>query len=147
MRFLKDTDYEMQIRNEIKRLLDGSAPGEESPPLKLLRAEKTAISQIRKWLSARVDCDQVFNAVNDERDDFIVTITIDIALYHLYSQSGSKDISQVRQDRYTDALDWLKEAGKGEINSGLPGYPDTEPGEPVLNDIRMISDPSDDNRY
>lgn len=147
MRFLKDSDYEMQIRNEIKRLLDGSAPGDTTPPLKLLRAERTAISQIRHWLSARVDCDQVFDAVDDDRDEFIVTIAIDMALYHLYSQSGSKDISQTRIDRYTDALDWLKEAGKGEINSGLPGYPDESPGEPSMNDIRMISDPSDNNRY
>lgn len=142
-RFLKDTDYAMQIRSEIKRLLDGSTVGDTEPPLKLLRAENTAISQIRKYLSGRIDCDAIFNAVDDARDEFIITICIDIALYHLYSQTGNKDIPTHRQTRYDDALEWLRDAGKGEINTDLPSnLTDDNPGE-----VRLFSKPPENHRW
>lgn len=143
-RFIQDSDYEMQIKGEIKRLLDGAAPGDPQPPTKLLRAEKTAISQIRKWISGRIDCDVLFNATGDERDEFIVTITIDIALYHLYSQTGNRDIPQHRKDRYQDALDWLHDVGSGEVpNTDLPSnISDENPGE-----LRISSRPAENNRW
>jgi hypothetical protein len=142
-RFIQDSDYEMQIRVEIKRLLDGSAPGDPEPPLKLLRAEKTAISQIRQWIAGRVDCDTVFSAGPENRDEFMVTITIDIALYHLYSQTGNRDVPEHRKHRYQDALDWLKGVGNGEVTSDLPsGLSDENPGE-----LRLSSRPAEDHRW
>jgi len=146
-RFLTDADYDMQIRVEIKRLLDGSAPGDAQPPLKLLRAERTAISQIRKYLGSRVDCDAMFNATAEARDEFIVTITIDIALYHLYSQTGSRDIPKHRQDRYGDALEWLKLTGTGEMGNDLPTLPEDDDGEPTGGELRWTSYPPENHRY
>lgn len=130
-RFLKDSDY-FQIKSEILKLLDGSTPT-LSNNYKLLQAEAAAIAQIRNRLSGRFDCDAIFApATNDEdtRDSFIIMVTIDMTLYHLYSQTGSKDVPEHRVQRYQDALDWLKDASKGEISTNLPGeITDDNPGE------------------
>ena len=124
MRFIIEPDYGMQIKNEIIRLLTGE-DWYNSP--RLVRAEETAIQQIRHWLAPRstrlqnYDLDALFQSDNPAgRDRYIVTVVIDLALYHLYSQTGMKDIPQHRQQRYQDVLDWLKEVGSGNITAELP---------------------------
>lgn len=119
MRYIKETDYEMLIKNEIIRLL--TAPDFYNSP-KLKRAEQTAIDQMRQYIGKRYDLVTFFAATT--RDEFIITLLIDLALYHLYSQTGSKDIPKHRDDRYQDALDWLKEVGKGTIPADLPELKD-----------------------
>ncbi len=129
----------MQIKPEIQKLLVDN-------PYQLQRAEDTAISQIKNWLSARYDCNAIFQAPGedtDTRDPFIVTITIDIALYHLYAQTGNRDIPEHRANRYQDALDWLREAGRGEITANLPLLPD----EGNSGDIIISSRPPEDQRW
>lgn len=144
-RFLQDSDYDSLIRQEIKRILDGSAPGEAKPPTKLLRAESSAVSQMKNYLAGRFDMDAIFVAPADPdtRDQFIVTITIDITLYLLYSQTGWKDIPKHRSERYQDALDWLRDAGRGDINTDLPSsLSDENPGE-----VRIFSRPPENQRW
>jgi len=117
MAFIIETDYDMQIKAEIKRLLDTS-----NDLHALKRAEDTAISQIKKYLSGRFDISLILiDAANpDTRDQFIVTTAIDLVLYHLYSKSSMRDISELRQIRYQDALNWLRDAGTGTIATDLP---------------------------
>jgi phage gp36-like protein len=115
MRYILETDYEMQIKQEIIRLL--TATDFYNSP-KLMRAEQTAIDQMYQYIGKRYDLDALFASTT--RDEFIVTLIIDCALYHLYSQTGMKDIPKHRNDRYQDALDWLKEVGKGNIPANLP---------------------------
>lgn len=120
-RFLKDTDY-FQIKTEILKLLDGST-AELSQNIKLLKAENAAIEQIRNRLSNRFDCDLIFTPSNsdpDTRDAFIVMISVDMTLYHLYSQTGSRDVPEHRKERYQDAIDFLKDASRGDIATNLP---------------------------
>lgn len=121
MRFIQETDYEMQIKQEIIRLLTST---DFYNSVKLVRAEQTAISQIRNRIGKRYNCNKIFIPVitgePDIRDQWIVTITIDIALYHLYSQTGMKDIPEHRQQRYQDAIDWLKDVGNGNTPTELP---------------------------
>lgn len=120
-RFLKDTDY-FQIKTEILKLLDGST-AELSQNIKLLKAENAAIEQIRNRLSNRFDCDSIFTPSNfdpDTRDAFVVMIAVDITLYHLYSQTGSRDVPEHRKERYQDAIDFLKDASRGDIPTNLP---------------------------
>ncbi len=114
-RFIEEADYQMQIKDEIIRLLT-DVDFYNSP--KLIRSELTASSQMRNWIGKRYDLDQVFNS--EKRDEFIVTMLIDIGLYHLYSQTGARDIPKHRADRYQDAIDWLKEVGKGTVTADLP---------------------------
>ncbi len=122
MRFLQETDYAMQIKQEIIRLI--TAPTDWYISAKLVRAEQTAIAQIRNRIGKRYNCDIIFMGIASEqpdtRDQWIVTITIDIVLYHLYSQTGMKDIPEHRQQRYQDAIDWLKDVGNGTTTADLP---------------------------
>jgi hypothetical protein len=120
-RFIKEGDYAMQIKQEIIKML--TAPDDWYNCPRLIRAEQTTISQIRNHIAKRYDCNAVFSAEadpEDNRDQFIVTILIDMALYHLYSQTGQKDIPEHRQQRYQDAIEWLKDVGNGTISADLP---------------------------
>lgn len=145
-RFILETDYEMQIKQEIIRLLTAQ---EFYQSAKLVRAENTAIRQIRNRIAKRYDCDKIFTAVIpgdlDIRDQWIVTITIDIALYHLYSQTGMKDIPQHRQDRYQDALDWLKDVGNGDTIPELPTLVDEDGNE--YSEVIINSRPQENQRW
>lgn len=141
MRYIKETDYEMLIKNEIIRLLTAT-DFYNSPKLK--RAEQTAIDQMRQYIGKRYDLVAFFSATT--RDEFIITLLIDVALYHLYSQTGSKDIPKHRDDRYQDALDWLKEVGKGTIPADLPELKD-DTGE-TFSEVKIWSArPPQDHKY
>lgn len=121
-RFLKLTDYDDQIREEIRDLLDNTPDSRI-----LIQAEDKAVAQMRGWLSSRYDCNSIFSPESESggRNEFIVMIAIDITLYHLWSKERGK-IPQIRNDRYQDALDWLKKAGAGELVSDLPTKPQNE---------------------
>jgi len=127
--FLQDTDYTVQIRNEIANIIDNT-----ENKTKLLRAESMAIGQIKQFLAGRFDCDKIFIPVGeteDNRNPFIVMITIDILLYHVWSKEAPNKIPKHRELRYNDALEWLKEIQKGAF-ADLPLLTDTK-GEEVVN--------------
>ena len=119
MRYILEEDYEMQIKQEIVKLLTAQ---EFYNSTKLVRAEKTASDQLRQYVGKRYDLPAFYDL--PARDEFIVTLLIDVALYHLYSQTGMKDIPKHRDDRYQDALDWMRGVGKGEIPADLPEIKD-----------------------
>ncbi len=117
MSFITENDYDVQAREEILTLLDPSGSATNI-------AERMAIDQIRQYLSGRYDCNVIFAATGDDRSYFIVMITIDIALYHLWSKRAPKKIPEHRAQRYQDALDWLKDVGTGKITTDLPPLTD-----------------------
>ena len=131
-RFIKDTDYAVLIRNEIKNILL-----ENYSETKLLSAEQMAIAQIKNYLAGRYDVGLIFTADNtpvddlnqDSRDAFIVMNTIDCALYHLYCSIAPNKIPEHRSNRYQDALEWLKMIAEGKVNADLPLIKDETTGE------------------
>lgn len=145
-RFILESDYDMQIKNEILRLL--TATDFYNSP-KLFRAEQTALAQIRNRIGKRYDCRLIFAPIlageEDTRDQFIVTITIDIALYHLYSQTGMKDIPEHRSTRYQDVIDWLKDVGNGTTPVGLPPVVDENGNQ--YTEVRINSKPQENQRW
>ncbi|MBR6176277.1 MAG: DUF1320 family protein [Bacteroidales bacterium] len=121
MDFITDNDFEVQVRQEILSLLDGS---DEKTAVAL--AARMATDQIRQYIGGRYDCDTIFAAEGENRDHFIVMITIDILLYHLWAKRAPRKIPEYRATRYQDALDWLKAVGSGEMDSALPQLPPDE---------------------
>ncbi len=118
-RFLVDTDYNTLIRQEIKQILI-----EDYQP-KILQAENMAIAQIKNFLKSKYDIDKIFEAHDplpnpDPRDPYIVMITLDCTLYHLYSSVAPNLIPEHRSQRYEDALSWLRSVAKNEIIADLP---------------------------
>lgn len=133
MRFLNDSDYTALIRNEIKGALVG-----QYTDSKLHAAEKMAIAQIKQYISGKHPVEQVFVSYDpdtdteDNRDAFIIMITIDLTLYHLYTSTAPNLIPKHRNERYADALEWLKGVAKGSIESDLPKHKDSA-GTDMLN--------------
>lgn len=119
--FITDNDYEVQVRQEIMQLLDGS---DERSAVRL--AERMAVDQIKSYLSGRYDTATIFACEGDDRDLFLVMIAIDIALYHLWSKRAPRKIPEFRAQRYQDALDWLKAVGEGTLQTDLPQLPTDE---------------------
>lgn len=145
-RFLQQVDYESQIKPEIiKQLTD---PTEWFQSAKLVRAEQKAIAQIRNRIGKRYDCDAIFSPAGetDQRDAWVITITVDITLYHLYSQTGSKDVPEHRSTRYQDAIDWLKDVGNGETTANLPKLTDSDTGD-TYTDFRLNSRTPENHKW
>jgi phage gp36-like protein len=145
-RFIKDTDYTVLLRNEIKDILL-----EDYTDAKLHRAEDMAISQIKNYLFGRYDTEVIFTTYDqlpepDPRNAHIVMITIDAAVYHLYTSLAPNKIPQHRSDRYQDVLNWLKDVGKGNAMADLPKKTDDDGN--TLYDFRITSEyPNEDNRW
>lgn len=132
MGFITEDDYNVLIRTEIKSILL-----ENYTERKLLSAEEMAISQIKNYLRGYYDVNQIFSAEGNNRSAYMVMITIDCALYHLYTSLAPNKIPQHRTERYADALDWLKSISKGETKADLPEIVD-EDGK-VKTSIRLTS--------
>lgn len=116
--FITSEDYGVEIRNEILALLDPSA---QQTHLKI--AEKMAIDQIKQYLSGRYNTAAIFSARGKNRNMFMVMLTIDCALYHLWSKKAPKKMPEIRAQRYQDALDWLRAAAAGTLEATLPETP------------------------
>lgn len=137
--FINESDYDVQVRQEILSLLDTSEGNAN-----LGTAERMAIDQIKQYIGGRYDCDTIFSATGDNRDMFIVMITIDIALYHLWSKRAPRKIPELRAQRYQDALDWLKGVGDGTLKSDLPQLD----GDSFKSEVSIVSRyPQNFNKY
>jgi phage gp36-like protein len=139
-RFIKDTDYDVLIRTEIKNILL-----ENYSATKLLSAEQMAIAQIKNYLAGRYDVAAIFKPCSpleglgeDSRNAFVVMIVIDCALYHLYCSIAPNKIPEHRSNRYQDALEWLKLMVEGKGNADLPMIKDESTGE-VKDSFRLSS--------
>ena len=143
-RFLEDTDYNVLIRNEIKRLLsenDGTVN-----TAKIRQAEEMAVAQMKNYLFGNYDTDAVFNAAGNDRNQHIIMTLIDMALYHLYSSISPDKIPEHRSNRYQDAMEWLKDVATGKIKADLPRKTDDN-GQPKIG-IKIASNhPPEDNRW
>lgn len=137
--FINESDYDVQVRQEILSLLDTSEGNAN-----LGTAERMAIDQIKQHIGGRYDCDTIFSATGENRDMFIVMITIDIALYHLWSKRAPRKIPELRAQRYQDALDWLKGVGDGTLKSDLPQLD----GDSFKSEVSIVSRyPQNFNKY
>lgn len=141
MAFITDDDYTVLIREEIKNILL-----ENYSVTRLKTAENMGVAQVKKRLAGRYDVDKIFSAEGDQRDSYIVMITLDCALYHLYTATVPNKIPTIRAERYQDALDWLKSVARGEENTDLPVLED-ETGNQLLG-IKITSKyPPSNNRW
>ncbi len=130
MAFITDNDYDVQTQSDVLRLLDGSQDKH-----RIRQSEKYAIAEIKKHIGGRYDMEAIFGKTGEDRDAYILMITIDIAIYHLYSQKSPNKIPEYRQIRYDNALEWMRDVGNGTRPTDLP--PITS--EPNKGEIRITS--------
>lgn len=57
---------------------------------------------------------------SDIRHQYLLTIFIDITLYHAHSRINPRNVPDFRIERYRDAIDWLKKVNKGFVTPDFP---------------------------
>jgi phage gp36-like protein len=125
--FLSVEDYKAVVGSEALDVI------KQSDATNLERAEKYAIDEIKSYLRAAepaktgirpYDVDEAFKTTANNRNQQLVMYTCDIALYHLVSWLPKKMGYEIREIRYTRALDWLKAVQEGKIILDIPLVPD-----------------------
>ena len=80
---------------------------------------------MRCYLSRRYDCDKIFTATGDKRNQLVLMMAIDIAIYHIFCIHDPRKLSPMRKERYERAVEWLKAVAAEEISvDGLPLLPE-----------------------
>ncbi|MDN3621336.1 DUF1320 domain-containing protein [Polaribacter undariae] len=120
--FLKETDYNAQIRSQILGILTNDT--EDTLHL----AELAAQEEIESHLRTRYDVAQIFDLDQEDADrsKLIVLYMIDITLYHLHSNITPDNVPEIRYLRYQRAMEWLKKVADAKISPNLPEYPESE---------------------
>ena len=94
--FIQLSDYDATIHREIlDSLLRGDAEGDGEAVIEV--CENRAVATVRSLIGARYDCDAIF------------------CLHNPYK------MSQVRRDRYDDAMQWLRDVR--DFNANIEGAP------------------------
>ena len=119
--FVKIEDYDASVHREI---LDALVRDDES----LVEiCEDRAIAEMRCYLSKRYDCDAIFSASGPERNQLVLMMVIDIAVYHIFCIHNPQKLSQIRKDRYERAVEWMRAVADEEISiDGVPLLPEDE---------------------
>lgn len=113
--FVDIKDYDASVHREI---LDALVRDDET----LVEiCEDRAIAEMRGYLSKRYDCNAIFSASGEERNQLILMMVIDIAVYHIFCIHNPQKLSQVRKDRYERAVEWMKAVAAEEVSiDGAP---------------------------
>ena len=136
--FINLSDYDASIHRDILTALTR----DDETLVEI--CEDRAISEMRGYMSARYDVDALFSAEGTARNQLVLMMAIDIAVYHLFSIHNPQKISQIRKDRYERAVEWLKQIAAFKISvDGAPSLPE----ETVKNNspMRMSSNPKRTN--
>lgn len=124
--FINIEDYDASIHREI---LDSllRADSENYDPQIIEICEDRAIAEMKSYLNKTYDVEEIFSATGSDRNALILMFALDIAIYHIFCQHNPYKISQIRQDRYERAVEWLKGVMKGDITiADAPRLPDEE---------------------
>lgn len=129
--FVQLSDYDASIHREI---LDALTRDDASV---VEICEDRAIAEMRCYLSGRYDCDRLFSASGDQRNQLVLMMVIDIAVYHIFCIHNPQKLSQIRKDRYERAVEWMKAVAKAAIS--IEGAPLLPEGQRTVSPLFRIS--------
>lgn len=112
--FIVKSDYGTAIRDSV---LDSVT---ETNDDQLDTAEKRAIQLCKDYLAVRFDNDAIFSAEGDNRNEQVVGVVVDIALYYLHRRLNPRKIPSLRKEAFDQALEWLEMVKNGELLPELP---------------------------
>ena len=124
--FITLEDYDASIHREIlDALLRHESPTEDAAIIEI--CEDRAIDEMRSYMDKFYDCDTIFGATGTDRNQLVLMMALDIAIYHIFCQHNPYKMSEVRKDRYNRAIEWLKAVAAGKITiAGAPRLPEEE---------------------
>lgn len=118
-KFIELTDYDASMHRDI---LEATTRKDDAI---IEICEDRAVAEMRCYLSRRYDCDKIFTATGDKRNQLVLMMAIDIAIYHIISIHNPQSIKGIRKERYERAVEWLKAVAAKEISvDGLPPLPE-----------------------
>lgn len=124
--FINIEDYDASIHREI---LDSllRADSESYDPQIIEICEDRAIAEMKSYLNKTYNVEAIFNATGTDRNALVLMFALDIAIYHIFCQHNPYKMSQVRQDRYDRAIEWLKGVMRGDITiADAPRLPEED---------------------
>ncbi|WP_129616513.1 phage protein Gp36 family protein [Bacteroides cellulosilyticus] len=117
--FIDLKDYDASIHREILDALTR----EDDAVVEI--CEDRAIAEMRCYLSKRYDCDKIFSATGGKRNQLVLMIAIDIAVYHIFTIHNPRNLSPIRKERYERAVKWLESVADEDISvDGAPLLPE-----------------------
>lgn len=116
--FITVDDYDATIHREI---LDSLLREEAGSSATIEVCENRAIATVRSLIGNRYDCDAIFAATGDQRNVIILKVCIDIAVYEIFCQHNPYKMSKIREDRYKDAMTFLREVR--DFDASIDGAP------------------------
>ena len=108
--FVQFSDYDASIHRDILSALTR----EDRSVVEI--CEDRAIAQMRCYLSKRYDCDRIFSETGDKRNQLILMMVVDLAVYHIFCIHNPQKLSQIRKDRYDRVMEWMKAVANGKIS-------------------------------
>lgn len=136
--FINLSDYNASIHSEI---LDSLIRSDEAI---VEICEDRAVDEMRSYLSSRYDCDTLFSADGNDRNQLVLMMALDISIYHLFCLGNPQKLSQMRKDRYDRAIEWLKSVRRGNlVPAGLTPIEDNTKSK---SPFQMRSNPKRINR-
>lgn len=100
-----------------------------------------AVSEVRSYLSGRFDCDKIFAA--EVMDVLVARHVKIIAVKNLLILSNVDTITSMFGEYYKAAIEWLKQAARGQVSPDLP----TKEGEVIPGSIMFGSMKKNVNDY
>lgn len=112
--FITEEDYKVVIGDTTLKVISQVSAENRT------NAEAEAREEISGYLRPKYDCEAVFTAEGDDRNRLVVMYTCDIALYHMSAAMPQKMGSEIREERYKRAIEWLEGVQAGKIIPDLP---------------------------
>lgn len=100
------------------------------------KAERVAMEEVASYLRPRYDTDKAFAAKGDERNDMLLQVTANIALYYLAHWLPQSLALDGRQELYDGAVAWLNKVSKGGAMPNLPTYTSEDGKTDATNPMR-----------
>ena len=92
-------------------------------------AIEMAKSQAADYLHTKYDTEALFAKEGAERHKTLLMYVIDMCLYHLHAGLSGRNIPELRQKRYDDAIKWLEKVNTGKIAPKDFPQPDDDPND------------------
>lgn len=118
--FITEEDYKVVIGDTALKVISQVSAENRA------NAEVEAREEISGYLRPKYDCEAVFAAEGNQRNRLVVMYTCDIALYHMSAAMPQKMGSEIREERYKRAIQWLEGVQAGKIIPDLPLAVDEE---------------------
>ena len=113
MAYLNNSDFDLLIQDANLQQIINQNEGIRQ------QAELVAIGEARSYLIQKYLFDEELAKTGADRDSQLLAYIIDLTLYHLHSRIAPRNIPQLRQTRYENALAWLKMCAMGDITPKL----------------------------